>query len=190
MREQIFKLRFVLMNMKVYFARHGESEYNVDKLINTNPTIKIGLTEKGKRQAKKLGEKLSRKKIEIIFVSEFLRTQQTAVIANSFLHVKIKVDERINEPHFGFEGKRDAELKKKLRGNEIYFKLKGHESFYDSVMRVKRFLEWLAGQKYNSVLIIAHDWILRCADIIANDVEYKKGYKKEFKNCQILEIEI
>ena len=60
--------------------RHAESEYNVKSFISQDPNIKVGITEKGRKQALEAGRKLRDLDFDIIFVSDFLRTQETARI--------------------------------------------------------------------------------------------------------------
>ena len=97
--------------MKVHFMRHGESEYNVKGLLNQDPKIKVHLTSKGKKQAENAAKKLRKINFDAIFVSEFVRTQETAKIINQGRGTPSFVDKRINEPKTGFEGKSSKESK-------------------------------------------------------------------------------
>ena len=103
--------------MKLYALRHGQSTYNVDKRINQDFRIKVALTDKGKKQTEKISYELRNMKFDVIFASEFFRTQQTAKIINKFHNAKIIVDARINETRVGFEGQLDIERRKKIEGN-------------------------------------------------------------------------
>ena len=62
--------------MRLYIARHGESETNVRKCWTGQ--LDVSLTENGLRDAKKLGERLSKLSFDKVFSSDLLRAVQTA----------------------------------------------------------------------------------------------------------------
>ncbi|MFC1625418.1 histidine phosphatase family protein, partial [Patescibacteria group bacterium] len=71
-----------------YLIRHGEK---IDRFKD------IGLTEKGKLQANKIGKYLRNKKIDSLFSSPYTRTKETAKIINKYLFLNIEIDERLKE---------------------------------------------------------------------------------------------
>ncbi|MBU1987926.1 MAG: histidine phosphatase family protein, partial [Nanoarchaeota archaeon] len=64
--------------MEIYFMRHGESEYNVKKLINFDPSVPVHLTENGKKQAEEAAGELKHIRFDAICSSEFPRARETA----------------------------------------------------------------------------------------------------------------
>ena len=86
-----------------YFVlRHGESLRNVEKRASCWPEkIKSPLTEKGIRQIEKTAKRLRKKRIDLIFSSDLLRTRQTAEIVSKEIGVKIKLDKRLREVNVG-----------------------------------------------------------------------------------------
>jgi broad specificity phosphatase PhoE len=86
-----------------YFVlRHGESTRNVEKRASCWPEkIKSPLTEKGIKQVKKAAKDLKKKKIDLIFSSDLLRTKQTAGIVSQEIGVKIRLDKRLREVNVG-----------------------------------------------------------------------------------------
>jgi len=62
--------------MKLFLARHGESEGNVLGLLQGHGDYI--LTDKGKNQAVLLGERLKDEKIDFIYASDLSRTAETA----------------------------------------------------------------------------------------------------------------
>ena len=176
--------------MKVYFLRHAQSEYNVKDLVNQDPKLKVSLTRQGEREAMRVAQKLRDLKIDIIFVSEFLRTQQTASFINKFHNVRIVVEKRITEPKLGFEGKSAAEYERAAAREPFNFKLRGYESWHDVVERVKEFLNFVKKQNYNCVLVVSHDWILRATNKIINNLGDKEALFRPFANCELLEFEL
>ena len=77
--------------MKIYFARHGRTNYNDLDLCNADPSVDVHITELGAEQAKALADKLKDLPLDRIFVSELKRTQQTAEIVNSFHDAPIEI---------------------------------------------------------------------------------------------------
>ena len=68
--------------MKLYIARHGQTNYNEQGLCNSDPAVDVYITENGVKQAENLAEKLKNVQIGQMFVSELKRTKQTAEIVN------------------------------------------------------------------------------------------------------------
>jgi len=92
--------------MKVlHFVRHGEADYNVLDRVNAHPEVQNNLTSSGREQAACCRQSLRDTRIEIIYCSEFPRTQQTAHIINQQFNAPLIIDARINETGaFAFEG--------------------------------------------------------------------------------------
>jgi len=76
-----------------YLLRHGHSIRNLKDIADCWPEkIYSPLTAKGRGQAKRAAEKLSNKKIDLIFASDLLRTKQTAEIVGKRLKIKPRFD--------------------------------------------------------------------------------------------------
>lgn len=65
--------------MTLYLTRHGETEWNVQNKVCGITDVE--LTDKGRSQAKELGEKLRDHKIDLIVSSPLKRALETARIA-------------------------------------------------------------------------------------------------------------
>lgn len=82
-------------------ARHAESRINIDNVLNGDPTVAVGLTELGRRQARALGEAAG--PVDLVAHSELGRTRETAELA--WPGVPTLVVPELNEIRFGrFEG--------------------------------------------------------------------------------------
>ena len=90
--------------MRIIFARHGETDYNVaQRICGTSPAM---LTEKGKMQARELGRQLVDQGIDLIICSPMQRAKDTATLVNETLHCDIVVEERLTEWDYGsYEGR-------------------------------------------------------------------------------------
>ncbi|TMM09962.1 MAG: histidine phosphatase family protein, partial [Actinobacteria bacterium] len=62
-------------------ARHGQSLFNVDKVVNGDPALDRGLSEQGVEEAERLAGQLAALPIGLVAVSPFPRALQTANIA-------------------------------------------------------------------------------------------------------------
>src|SRR5437899_10606244 len=62
-------------------ARHGQSLFNVDKVVNGDPTLDRGLSEQGIEEAERLAGELAALPLDLVAVSPFPRAVQTANIA-------------------------------------------------------------------------------------------------------------
>lgn len=95
--------------MKLYFARHGESEANVLHVIS-NRGQQHGLTVRGRKQAAMLASLLKDADIAAIFTSPLLRAVQTTEIIARKLDLTYTVTDALREYDCGvLEGKSDEE---------------------------------------------------------------------------------
>jgi broad specificity phosphatase PhoE len=62
-------------------ARHGQSLFNIDGVINGDPALDRGLSPLGEDEARRLERQVAGIAIDACFVSRFPRAQQTARIA-------------------------------------------------------------------------------------------------------------
>ena len=148
--------------MKLYLARHCESMYNQQHMLNADPSVIVDLTPRGIEQAKGLAQKLANEKFEVIYVSELVRTHQTANIVNEKHHVPMIVDGRLNDNASGFEGKPAHEYLKALDEHDDMWRvaLNDGESLEQARNRAASFLEDLKKTTYSAVLIVTHGYVI------------------------------
>ena len=175
--------------MKLYFLRHGQSNYNVKDLCNSNPKKPVHLTELGKKQIEKAGEILKNEKLDIIFVSQFPRTKESAKIINKERKIKIKIDKRINDRKTGFEGKSYYDYVKAIEKDKFFIKLKGGESFQEEKKRVFSFLKDLIKRHYNTVLVVTHEEIIKIVQGYFNNLSDEQMWKIKVDNGQLMKFE-
>src|SRR5512138_1534833 len=95
--------------MKLYFARHGESQANIIHEIS-NRGLKYPLTKKGREQALALARRLETRPVSHIYSSPVLRAIETSVIIANHLGVEYEVTEALREYDMGImEGRGDEE---------------------------------------------------------------------------------
>ena len=102
-------------------VRHGESEWN-QKGLRTGLTD-IGLTEKGKNEARFAGEKLKNIPIDLAYTSVLLRAKQTLDEIKKVLNLEnlpTTENAALNERDYGiYTGKNKWEIQKEV-GNEKF----------------------------------------------------------------------
>ena len=85
--------------MKLYLVRHGESLCNVERMLYGRTDC--ALTDKGREQARAVGEKLAGTAIERCVASPLIRAADTARIALAGRGVPIELDGRLMEQDMG-----------------------------------------------------------------------------------------
>jgi probable phosphoglycerate mutase len=144
--------------MKLYLARHSETTYNVQQILNSDPNNIVHLTELGIAQSQKLADDLRDVPFDVIYVSEFARTQETAEIINAGREIPMIIDARLNENGTGYEGIHTSEWRKAMAdsGDMWNVSFNGGESLGHAYERIAEFLRDLESKSYTYVLIVAH----------------------------------
>lgn len=148
--------------MKIYLIRHGQTTGDVEDKYGG--AYDDELTDKGKKQAQELANKLTNYDIQILFCSPMIRTKQTAEILKSKLNCEIKIIEDLRERNKNgiLTGMTKAEATTKYP--ELVEKLKdyrsqieGAESQDDFVDRIKKaFDEVTNNLNYSTIGIVTH----------------------------------
>jgi len=155
--------KYSVANNTYYVMRHGEAENNTKNVISSKADTPHHLTEKGKQQVVGAAQWLSDKKIDIIYVSPFIRTRETADIVAK--HIGISIEKLIIEPKIGeinagdYDGMDFREFISKFPFNTRFENCPPNgESYADIKMRMGDFLYSLE-KKYSAqrILIITHD---------------------------------
>lgn len=175
--------------MKIYLARHGETNYNVLGLHNADPTVNVHLTEKGIEDAKQLAKKLAGIKFDAVYVSEMPRTTQTASFITNLTPI---IDKRLNDIDSGFEGQsvHDYHIARDNSPDPYLFKVDGHESSEDAYKRTADFLQELKTKNYENILIITSLHNLRHFRSIIDGIAPREGLKFHFNNADYIMREI
>lgn len=178
--------------MKVYVARHAETNYNTLGLCNDSPEVDVYLTEKGVEQGKQLAETLRSINFELVITSDFPRTKETARLVNEHHNAPTISDSRINDVLTGFEGKpaKDFREARKSAANRWTVRLNGGESFEDEKARVKSFLTDLQERKEQRVLVVTHQAIARLIYANIHNLPDEKIDDIEVSNTHCFDFEL
>ena len=156
--------------MELVFIRHWETADNIEHCIwNLEKDMLVQITEKGKQQALQAGELLKDDTFDAIFVSDMLRTQQTAkvIFGDDAWYI---FDTRLREgvvsnTHGTKYAYWEMPLEERVKLRLKWFE--DGESYSNQVDRIKNFLDELANMNYKKVAIVTHGWCLRTLYVIA-----------------------
>ena len=154
----------------IYFVRHGETYNNIKNLIGGNSE----LSPKGIEQAKATAELLKDIKFDAIYVSDYIRTRQTAEYINVYHNLPIQVDKRMNERFHGTYENTDVS---KFNFNEIWdidnekIYENNIETISECIERAKSFLEDIKiKHKNQNILIVSHRGMSRIMQLVFNNI--------------------
>lgn len=178
--------------MKVYVARHAETNYNLLGLCNDSPDVDVYLTPNGIKQAEVLASTLKDAKFELIITSDFPRTKETAKILNVHHNAPTIANSRINDVLTGFEGKPAREFGKARRNakNRWTVRLNNGESFEDEKRRVSLFLKDLKKRPEAKILIVTHQAIARLIYAHVHNLPNEKVDDIEVSNTHCFDFEL
>ena len=178
--------------MKVYLVRHGQSTANAQKTLNSDPKRDVHMTALGIEQAEKLAEDLKDVPFETIYVSEFLRTKETADIINKYHHLQLQVDPRLNDNKSGFDGRPRQEFLAALDSSADKPNAKFHdgESLENVRQRAAGFLQFLKAQNYKCVLVVTSDIVIAYFLATLEKLTHEQAWGLNIDNgsCTIIEI--
>lgn len=158
--------------IRIYFVRHGETDYNKNELLTGKTDVDIN--DLGKVQAGVVAEKLKNEKIEIIYCSPLKRARHTAEIINKNHKRQLNIENRLIERDYGeFTGKERKLIDREVSWN--YFldatSFPTIESVQSIFSRVHEFLDEIKeSQKDKTVLIVAHSGVGRAIDCYFNGI--------------------
>ena len=147
--------------MKIYAARHCQTQWNVDNIVCGRSDIP--LTEEGEKQALALAEKAAGYGLDIIIASPMIRAQQTARAVADRCGIEVLTDERLIEQCFGmFEGASRADEVYQRHKRKYFHKHGGGESMMQLAQRVYNALDdIIATHKGKNVLLVCHAGVCR-----------------------------
>lgn len=163
--------------MKMYVARHAQTNYNVASLCNADPTVDVHLTEVGIEQAKQLAKKLAGVEFDAIYISELPRTRETASYLEQYRTAPVIVDARLNDVQSGFEGRPIVEYVTAFNNapNSWHATFNDGESIANVKQRLQDFVEHLQSKPHKSVLTITHGTPIECLHGALNGLSFEEA---------------
>ena len=173
----------------VYFARHGETVWNVENKIcgmTDSP-----LTEKGRAQAAQLGEAVKNSGIVLdeILYSPLSRAADTALAVAAATGLPARVEPRLREQCFGrFEGT-SPRNSPEFTAAKMQFadRYTDGESMLQLAQRIYNLLDELRDDTDKTYLLVAHNGIARVVQSYFYDMTNEEYAAAGIKNCEFVE---
>ena len=177
-------------NMKLIFVRHGQTDANLNNLINgLNDGV---LNETGIEQAKEAANKIDTYDYGFIISSPLTRAKQTAEIINT-KNKKIIYDDRIVERDFG-----DYTLKQVPENESDWWNAKqvknyeNGESVIELIERVYNFIDEIKdAYPLETIIVVSHGGVYKCIMAYVNGIPEDGNINIfDIDNCGIIEFDL
>ena len=175
----------------LYFARHGQTVWNVENKICGATDIE--LTELGHQQAEELGQAILEQGIQIdeILYSPLIRAKETARHVSEVTGIPMREEMRLKEQNFGkYEGTpRNGEEFQKAKPNFIN-SYEGGESMLKLCHRIYDLLDDIKKESdQKTYLLVAHNGISRAIQSYFGDMTNDEFARFGIRNCEIRKFE-
>jgi broad specificity phosphatase PhoE len=165
-------------------ARHGESTLNFENRVNGDPAVPVVLTEKGRDEARLLGQQLAHVPLEVCVHTRFGRTLETATIALEGRAVPFEEEPLLDDIDIGaLEGQTLEEYREWKRAHTRREPFPDGESLDQAAGRYARAFEKLLGRPETSVLVVTHEIPLRYAINAADGSGELDGPARQLANA-------
>ncbi|MBA1433489.1 MAG: histidine phosphatase family protein [Epsilonproteobacteria bacterium] len=164
--------------MKITLVRHGEVDEQYHKCYNGH--IDIGLSRKGKEEARVVAEMLQKEEFDLVYCSDLLRAKETLKPCKQYKDAIFT--KRLREKSWGkHEGMSFDAI---IAAGEIRYEdfmqwieaLDG-EPYAAYIERIKVFfLEYLPSQNANTVLVITHAGVIRVLMAIVQNIALQEAF--------------
>lgn len=171
--------------MELYvLTRHGESTLNSENRINGNPDIPVTLTEKGRDEARLLGEQIARIRLDVCICTRFTRTRETAEIALQGRDVPIEIEPLLDDINVGdLDGIPLEEYRAWKREHTRRDPFPGGESLDAAARRYAQAFRKLLGRPETSLLVVTHEIPVRYAINAADGSDDLDGPAHQLANA-------
>ena len=165
-------------------TRHGESTLNLEQRINGDPSVAVALTEKGRDEARLLGQQIKHIPVELSVHTRFTRTRESAEIALEGREVPLEVEPLFDDIDVGelegvpLEGYR-AWKREHVRADDF----PGGESLDDAARRYAEGFRKLLQRAEQSILVVMHEIPVRYAINAADGSDDLDGPAHQLANA-------
>jgi probable phosphoglycerate mutase len=145
--------------MRVFLVvRHGQSLFNVDKIVNGDPALDRGLSEQGIEEAERLAGQLAAFPLELVAVSPFPRALQTANIALDGRDVPHLMEDDLGDVRIGeLEGRSLDDYRAAPAHSNRKERFPGGESLDEAALRYADVVERLLARDEAATLVVCHE---------------------------------
>ena len=182
MRKELFREYM----KKLFFVRHGESQWNVeDKICGATDSP---LSEKGRAQAVETGNVILKESIhaDLILYSPLQRAADTAKQISAITGIPAKEEPRLIEQNFGvWEGTSPCNSEAFYRAKLGFINSYGNgESMFRVAQRIYNLLDELKNDD-RTYMLVAHNGIARFIKSYFQDMSNEEFAAFGVKNCEV-----
>jgi probable phosphoglycerate mutase len=165
-------------------TRHGESTLNLEQRINGDPSVPVALTDKGRDEARLLGQQIKHVPVELCIHTRFARTRDTAEVALEGRGVPFELEPLLDDIDVGeLEGLPLDEYRAWKRQHMRSDDFPGGESLDDAARRYAKAFGKLLQRPERSILVVMHEIPLRYAINAADGSDDLDGPAHQLANA-------
>jgi broad specificity phosphatase PhoE len=165
-------------------SRHAESTLNFENRVNGDPSVPVVLTEKGRDEARLLGQQLAHVPLELCIHTRFGRTRETAAIALEGRAIPFEEEPLLDDIAVGeLEGKTLDDYRAWKRAHTRRDAFPGGESLDDAARRYAEAYRKLLERSETSILVVAHEIPLRYSINAADGSDELDGPARQLANA-------
>jgi probable phosphoglycerate mutase len=141
-----------------FLARHAQSQLNVERRVNGDPSLEVPLTDQGHEEARRLGLQLAHVPLDLGVHTRFGRTAATLAIALDGRRLPLREEPLLDDIDVGdLEGRTIDEYRAWKRVHERSDPFPGGESLDDAARRYARAARGLLELDARAVLVVCHE---------------------------------
>ncbi len=181
---------------RLFLVRHGESDWNLEGVVQGQSSAAPGLTRTGVEQASAAAEALACTGAELVLSSDLRRATETAELIATRLGARLQLEPRLRERALGTaEGRSSAALDPAETGysgevvTDVDARPDGGETLRELYARVSELLvELCARSSDRPVVLVTHGGAIRVACAYFEDVIPQKMRWPLVANGSVLQV--
>jgi broad specificity phosphatase PhoE len=165
-------------------TRHGQSELNLTRRINGDPSVPVALTPQGEAESTGLALQIAGVELDLCVHTRFERTRRTAEIALQGRSVPLAVEPLLDDIDVGdLEGRTIDDYRAWKRAHTRSDAFPGGESLDDAARRYAAAFEGILQRPERRILVVCHEIPVRYAVNGAAGSDELDGPAHEIGNC-------
>jgi broad specificity phosphatase PhoE len=165
-------------------SRHGESTLNHERRVNGDPAVPVTLTDKGRDEARLLGQQIAHLPLELCIHTRFSRTVETAEVALTGRNVPFMEEPLLDDIKIGdLEGKTLDDYREWKDRHTRADAFPGGESLDDAARRYAEAYRRVLDRPESSLLVVTHEIPLRYAINAADGSDELDGPAHQLANA-------
>jgi broad specificity phosphatase PhoE len=145
-------------------ARHAHSQLNLQRRVNGDPAVEVGLTEQGVEEARRLGLQVAGLPLDLCVHTRFGRTRRTAELALEGRGVPLAEEPLLDDVNVGsLEGRTIDEYRAWKDEHTRADRFPDGESLDEAALRYAAGFRRLLARPESAVLVVCHEIPVRYA---------------------------